>query len=573
MKITLKEFLFIILNILFLNSSLAQTRQKNKTFSQKEINKNKVNVDTYHLWWHKNRWVPSTKDTLPYFVDDRNYKGIINYGVEFSSKDFRLFEFSESLSMHYLDIEFKNCKFRTNDSIVEIEGYVNGGWRGKGWNNTKNNIDIFIGEKIDTINVCYFQNIVNKETVETKWQNNIIDDYVALDTFPSFYFKNYASYRTLSKGRRYFKIKSKINKNSILAFGGRNCYSEIFEVGTMIFQSKKNKGNRKNKKRTGFKPILVNNWLVANLESKQVKEIKYYTYTKQAENYIIRKQYGSAKKTYTLLANDYKNIYARDVHNAMRCSILSRDFENAFFWGEKLAAKGVDFSYFKASIFNNLKKNRKWENFSVQFDSIYKEALSNKNINLKQQIEQLVDEDQADYGLENRKDPKTLYETTLRVTDKLIELLKKEGFPSEEKIGVYIKNDTTLISNPDYHVLITHALQQKPKNLKTLNKLLHKSTETFEYDSIRSPNYRTHFNSCNHIYKGNLYSSKSCNLDDLTLKKLVFKFKNPYNFIIHNNNFVITAYNRENPKEYDKYYSDYFHFVMKLTDDWEFYEK
>ncbi|WP_157588870.1 hypothetical protein [Psychroserpens burtonensis] len=280
---------------------------------------------------------------------------------------------------------------------------------------------------------------------------------------------------------------------------------------------------------------------------------------------------GRLKKHILLLANEYKYIYARDIHNAIRSAILARDFENAFFWGEKLATKGIDLSYFKSKIFSKLRKNANWKNFSAKFNSIYQETQSNKNNNLKEQIEQLVEEDQADYGLENRKNPKILYETTLKITDKLVDLLRKEGFPSEEKIGAYIKNDTTLIVSPDYNVLIRHALQQKPENLKTLNDLLDKSIEAVEYDNKRSPNNIFLHNSCFHIYKGNLYNSKSCGANDLMVQKMVFMFKNPNNFIIYNDNYVVTEYNKENPEEYDKYYNENYNFIMKITDNWEFY--
>lgn len=401
--------------------------------------------------------------------------------------------------------------------------------------------------------------------------NQDVSETTILDTFPSFYFKNYTHYRTKEyKGKRFFKIKAKITSNTLLAFGGRNCYAEVIDIGSMVFYPNKNKRKRiKKEKKPAYKTLIANNELLSKKE--EVKEVNYYTYTKEAENYIIKRQYAKAKEQYLALHKKYPILFARDLHNAIRCAVFSRDYENAFYWAELLAKKGVSINYFNAKVLTPLKKNKQWDSFSEKYDSIYNEFQNNKNTKLKQEIEKLVNEDQADYGLANRKEPKILFETTERVTDKLIALLKKEGYPSEEKIGVYTKNDTVVIQSPEFHVLIRHAIQQKPKNLENLKGLLDLATKDLEYDNKRNSNNVFAHNSCFHIYKGNLYNSKSCGDNELIIRQMKFMFNNPYNFIIHNDNFVITEYNKENPEEYDTFYKEQFHFVMKLTDDWEFY--
>lgn len=564
----------MIISIIFINSAFGQ--KKNYQYTTKIFEKNKIFENSYHLWWSKDYWGPIVKDTIPYFVDDRNYKGIINYGIEFKSKDFRNFNFSEFKTMFFFKVEIEKCKFNSKDSIIELEGFVDGGWGEKakyGKDEPKNYIDVFIGEKTDTITKCYYNAPVNGDRIEVTLNNKIIDKNFVLDTFPSFYFKNPTYYRLASKGKRPFKIKAKINKNSILAFGGSGCYSEIFDIGSIVFMPNKNKKNKIKKEDREYVDILINNKLVADIEKEKTaaNEINYYTYSEKAESHILKRQYADAKETYLILNKEYKTLFARDIHNAIRCAILSRDYKNAFFWGEKLANKGISIKYFDAKIFNTLKKNPEWKNFSVSFDSISNENKKRMNVDLKLKFEQLLEEDQAHYGLANRKEPKILYETTVRVTEKLIELIKNEGYPSEEKIGVYTKNDTILNFSPGYNVLIRHAIQQKPKSLDVLQELLDKSVDSLEYDSKRSPNNVFIQNSCFHIYKGNLYNSKSCGANDMMIKKMKFMFNNPYNFIIHNDNYVITEYDKENPEEYDKYYNENFNYVMKLTDNWEFY--
>ncbi|MNX98942.1 hypothetical protein D3C86_1313690 [compost metagenome] len=192
------------------------------------------------------------------------------------------------------------------------------------------------------------------------------------------------------------------------------------------------------------------------------------------------------------------------------------------------------------------------------------------NFKLKQELNDLCKEDQDDYGLKNRKTPQILYETTERVTGKFIELLRREGYPSEEKVGSNVINDTVLISFPDYTVIITHALQQKPKNLTVLNEFLDKSTYALEFDRKRSPMDVEFNNSCFHIYKGNLYNSKACGKNDLMVRKITFKFNNPYGFIMDYGNFITSEYDPNNSKEWDDYYEQNYNFVMKLNENWNF---
>jgi hypothetical protein len=320
--------------------------------------------------------------------------------------------------------------------------------------------------------------------------------------------------------------------------------------------------------------IIVKNIQVKDPKNQIKKEIpKYYSLTKKAEAYIITAQYAKAKEIYEQLALENNVLFSRDIHNAIRCAILSRDIKTAIWWAEKLAHKGIELSYFNAKTFNKMLSNPAWKPFCVKYDSILKDAKSKWNLKLKQEIQNFVDEDQANYGLTNRKGAIVLYETTETVTEKLISLIEREGFPTEEKIGVFTKKDTLIIQSPEYNVLLRHAVQQKPKALTKLMEQLDKSQNLLEYDKERSNNHKNFPDACFHIYKGNLYIDKSCANNNVMVKKMLFKFKNPYGFIIDFGDFIVSEYNAENPKEWDDYYNNNFNFVIKLTDDWKFYEK
>lgn len=579
MKKTVALSLIILINIFFINQSFGQGTLKYKTYHQNNFEKNKIFGETFHFWSYKNRWFPSANDTLPYFVDDRDYKGITNYGVTFRSKNFKTFQFVENFSMCFLKVEFINCDFNPKDSIINIEGFVSGGWNEpvkKG--NLQNHINIYLGEKTDTISSRYFEEMrsINKELIEAKLNNVEVDEFAVLDKFPSFYFKKYSYYRTSPTGRRLFKISGKVNTKSLLAFGSRGCYTEIFDIGSMIFSPNKNirEKNLKNQN-IDCKPIITNNNRVSYNEKEQpIKEdISYYLYTKNAENYILSRQYAKAIEQYNLLNQKYPTLFARDIHNAIRCAILSRDLNTTFLWSEKLALKGVPLPYFNAKIFTKLRANQSWKSFCTKYDSLLNVTKSQWDLNLKQEMQNLLNEDQSNYGIANRKNSQTLYQTTEKITKNFVSILELKGFPSEEKIGVPTQNDTILVQSPDYNVIIRHAVQQKPKELPKLLELLSKYEKQLTYDMGRSNNHKNFPNACFHIYKGNLYKVKSCKENSIIINKIKFKFNNPNNFIVDFGDYIISEYNPENPKEWDDYYSNNFNFITKLTDDWKFYEK
>lgn len=581
----MKKFFYIffifILHILSIHTIYGQKDRIVKTLKQQDFEKNKIFDQTYNLWKFNNKWIPKKNDTLPfpYFVDDRKYKGLINYGLEFRSKDFRTFNYWENLSMFFLKVEIEKAKFNAKDSLIEIEGYISGGWGDHVTNSSKkevieNTIDLFLGEKTDTIMNCNYSRIVNEEFVEVKLNNYEINESTILDSFPAFYFQKSKHIIISSRGRRSFKIKGNVTINTILAIGGQNCYAEIYDIGTMVYNPKKNKKIKKKNNLNEYKNIIVKNELVSEKKDRPITRVtSYYDLTEKAENYIIRNQFAQAKHIYIQIESEYSNIYTRDINNAVRCAILSRDLKTAFLFAKKLATKGIEINFFNSRIFQPMKRNSEWKNFYRSYDSILNLSKSKWNVVLKNQLQQLLDEDQEDYGLENRKEPKVLFETTERVTEKLIVLLQNEGYPSEEKIGVFTKNDTILIQSPDYNVLIRHAVQQKPKGLLKLMQLLDKSAEMLEYDKERSNNHKNFPSACLQIYKGNLYNNKSCNKNEILIKKIQFIFNNPFGFIIDSGDYIITEYNKENPENYDNYYNQNFNLVLKLTDDWEFYEK
>jgi hypothetical protein len=567
----MRKLTFVLL--FFTALSFGQNANELKTFTQKDFNAHKIHVYKYDEW---NRQLYNRdQDTIRYFVDPAEYKGTINYGVEFAAYDKKAFHYIEDYFIYFQDVEIEKCVFNPKDSIVEISGSINGGWNivdAKGAAKTRK---VIVGEKRDTIyEIRLSPKWHSQDKYYLTYKNEVRKSQFVMDTLPAVYFVNTTFWKNIG-GQQTFSIKCKVNRNSVLAFSELSTYTEMFDLGQMLFGKPRKpvKGiSKRGKDDPRFVKIIEKNEQVKYRKPPKPDAL-YYQLTEKAENYILSRQYAKSKETYLLLSKEYRTIYARDIHNAIRCAILSRDMASTEFWGEKLAHKGVGIKYFNAKIFNVLKKDPTWKSFSKRYDSISTKSQSGFNHHLRAQLKLLTDEDQADYGLENRAASPVLYETTQRVTEKLLTMFEKEGFPSEEKIGVTIINDTIISMTPRENVLIRHAIQQKPKSLEALNVFLDKSYEKFEYDQKRLSNNVMAHNSCFHIYKGNLYSDKSCGSNESMAKKIIFKFNNPNNFIMHYGNFIVSEYDEESPEEYDKYYEERFNFVVKLTDDWKFYEK
>lgn len=204
----------IIFIFLFFKTSFSQEKsQKKRQFHQDNLNNFKIDNGIYNFWWskkHEYKWFPKG-DTLPYFVDDREYKGILNYGIEFSLKSRENTSFTEDQEMYFLDVYFEQCEFNPSNNTIRIEGSIKGKeYRkyDKSFVKKQNNINVFIGHKKDTINYLFLDRLRDPEIVDTSHNGKKINSHIVLDTFPSFYMKDYSYYKTNPGSERKFIIKS-----------------------------------------------------------------------------------------------------------------------------------------------------------------------------------------------------------------------------------------------------------------------------------------------------------------------------------------------------------------------------
>lgn len=584
---SIKPFLILAMVLCFANNLFyGQTLpEKIKKYNQKDIEKYSVHNNIYNFWWYKHKSSELIEnDTLPYFVDERHYKGIINYGVEFSASDRRNFYYSENFIMHKLHITISSCFYNPKDSIISLEGFVTGGPESNSLVGGENNVNVFIGQVKDTVNALFFRHLpgLNPDEIIATYKGEKIKKFVILDTFPSLYIKKYQHYSTNSGDVKTFKIMGKVEKNSSIVFASMNCFTEIFDIGSLVFSNNKSDLSSKLRSKANddleFKVIIKDNVQISNKDNLVVPEtLSYFKITKQAEDCILIRQYGKAKTLYDNLLTEHNYMFARDMHNAVRCAIFARDYNRVVFWCKKLALKGVPLIYFDAKIFDAVKKQPQWQDFLDAYSNLNKAHKEGLNKTLIKRITDLIETDQKVY-VKNSIEPvdgTILAETTEFVDDEFIKLIKKEGYPTEEQIGVRMAADSMTIITPKYFVLIAHSHQTKSKRLSEIKALRNEAANKLEYDAFRDnlDVIKKNGNTCFHIYKGNLYNNTTClTLNKMQLQKIKFRFNNQHNFIIDAGAFSVIPYEIKQEKEDEKFFEERFDFVMKLTDDWFFYE-
>ena len=161
MKLNYCILLFII--TLF---TLAQSG-KTKRYSNNQMLSHKISTPKQNYYNSKNSYVPN-QDTLNYFVDERNYKVIQEHDIVFFNELNQIRDVIEVNPHQLLEINFTKLKYNKIDSIFIVEGAIKNGWDGRGYQNFRNNVDVFIGNYQDTISYSYAPDYLYKTKIVFK---------------------------------------------------------------------------------------------------------------------------------------------------------------------------------------------------------------------------------------------------------------------------------------------------------------------------------------------------------------------------------------------------------------------
>ena len=125
----------------------------------------------------------------------------------------------------------------TLNKILNIKGYVTGGWYGAG-----SDVQIYIGQRVDTISPLTLTPSPGRTTL---YNGKKITEPIIIKYYPAFYLKNFSHFKSEvgynDHKERTFKITSEFNESSILIFGLFPDYTEIFEIGRLLIDLKTEK--------------------------------------------------------------------------------------------------------------------------------------------------------------------------------------------------------------------------------------------------------------------------------------------------------------------------------------------
>jgi hypothetical protein len=196
------------------------------------------------------------------------------------------------------------------------------------------------------------------------------------------------------------------------------------------------------------------------------KELKsYYELTNQAELFICHGQIKRSLDTYKNAFRMSSNHYSLDLYNATLLALKLKDFKTAYQLSMNLAKKGIGEPFFeKKSEFIPLKEhnNKDWIKL-LSVASIQRKYFTRKNKELNEKLLDLFTKDQEVHLRNLRNDPSLSEEMLNSIDDsiskKLYGIIMENGLLSEFDLGIQIENDTTILSIPQFYIIIRHNFQ------------------------------------------------------------------------------------------------------------------
>ncbi|MDR3008607.1 MAG: hypothetical protein LBV59_11775 [Sphingobacterium sp.] len=200
--------------------------------------------------------------------------------------------------------------------------------------------------------------------------------------------------------------------------------------------------------------------------TKKNQDLKsYYALTNKAELFICQGQHQKSLDAYKKAFKINANHYSLDLYNAALLAMDLKDYKTAYQLSMKLAEKGIGDQFFeKKSEFILLKQhsNNDWMKL-ISVAKNQQKYYTTKNKKLNEKLLDLFTRDQ-EVHFRNLRNDSTLSEQMLNSTDDsiskiLYSIIQENGFLSEFNLGIQTENDTTILSVPQFYIIIRHNFQ------------------------------------------------------------------------------------------------------------------
>lgn len=189
----------------------------------------------------------------------------------------------------------------------------------------------------------------------------------------------------------------------------------------------------------------------------------YYKHIYDAEQRLIRLNYGDAAIQYKEAFKHMPNPFALDLYNASVCAAYLSDNASTLVYAKKLILKGADTSFFRKYCYRQFRGSAEWSMLLGELESL--KAKRTIDAELVATVTTLVDIDQVIHKSLSNNRGNTELETQLRFVDvnaaeSLRRLMLAHDFLNEEVVGAEF-SDTTLVSWPLYGVIVLHEFENQ----------------------------------------------------------------------------------------------------------------
>ncbi|TAE72912.1 MAG: hypothetical protein EAZ85_08580 [Bacteroidetes bacterium] len=214
--------------------------------------------------------------------------------------------------------------------------------------------------------------------------------------------------------------------------------------------------------------------IIIHIKAQQIPDSKnytivYYPKTSKAKISIVNKNYKEALTHYKSAFKSVKRSFSSDVYNAMVCSIMINNYDQAIVFADTLFDKGINIEKIQKKItefpdiFSSFEQSTQWQKTKKEYPNRKQKYLRPKEKEVKDFLSYLSDLDQKPRGIKNNI-PDTLIFKGKKINTKNIDrmdsltmaefklFIKEKGFPSEDVIGKLDIHE----SNYPFNLLMIH---------------------------------------------------------------------------------------------------------------------
>jgi hypothetical protein len=187
----------------------------------------------------------------------------------------------------------------------------------------------------------------------------------------------------------------------------------------------------------------------------------YYRLVNNAELAITEQKFADALQQYRAAAK-HRTPFAYDAHNAVLCAAETGDYDVATDFAEVLLNKGVPAVFFDQAKFGKLAASKTWRQYLQR--RTRRGRAPKLDTALRTRLDSLLALDQK------FRSNNLLYADSIARVDSIINLelrsiFSRFGYPSEERVGVYMTNDSTFYLTAPIDFLLIHMMKNGHRDM------------------------------------------------------------------------------------------------------------